>query len=50
YVAAAVLFLLCLVPHVRRALRAQITWGLAMQSSIVVATVNGVRGRWDVWQ
>ncbi|MEO5817794.1 MAG: glycosyltransferase [Gemmatimonadaceae bacterium] len=50
YVAAAVLLLLCLVPHVRRALRAQITWGLAMQSSIVVATVNGVRGRWDVWQ
>lgn len=50
YVAAAVLLLLCLVPHVRRVLRAQITWGLAMQSSIVVATVNGVRGRWDVWQ
>ena len=48
--AGAVLLLLCLVPHVRRALRAQIAWGLAMQSSIVVATVNGVRGRWDVWQ
>jgi len=42
--------LLCLVPHVRRVLRTQIAWGLAMQSSIVVATVNGVRGRWDVWQ
>lgn len=39
----------CLVPHVRRVLRAQIAWGVAMQSSIVVATVNGVRGRWDVW-
>ncbi len=48
--AGAALLLLCLVPHVRRALRAQIAWGLAMQSSIVVATVNGVRGRWDVWQ
>jgi cellulose synthase/poly-beta-1,6-N-acetylglucosamine synthase-like glycosyltransferase len=46
----AALVLLCLVPHVRRALRNQIAWGLAMQSSIVVATVNGVRGRWDVWQ
>ena len=45
-----VLIVLCLVPHVRRALRAQIAGGLAMQSSIVVATVNGVRGRWDVWQ
>ncbi|MEP6729234.1 MAG: glycosyltransferase [bacterium] len=50
YAAGAVLLLLCLVPHFRRALRAQITWGIAMQSSIVVATVNGVRGRWDVWQ
>jgi poly-beta-1,6-N-acetyl-D-glucosamine synthase len=50
YGAGALLLLLCLVPHVRRALRAQIAWGFAMQSSIVVATVNGVRGRWDVWQ
>jgi cellulose synthase/poly-beta-1,6-N-acetylglucosamine synthase-like glycosyltransferase len=48
--AGAALVLLCLVPHVRRVLRAQLAWGLAMQSSIVVATVNGVRGRWDVWQ
>ena len=48
--AGGVLIVLCLVPHVRRALRAQIAWGVAMQSSIVVATVNGVRGRWDVWQ
>jgi hypothetical protein len=48
--AAMALVLLCLVPHVRRALRAQLAWGFAMQSSIVVATVNGVRGRWDVWQ
>jgi cellulose synthase/poly-beta-1,6-N-acetylglucosamine synthase-like glycosyltransferase len=39
-----------LVPHVRRAIKAQIAWGVAMQSSIIVATVNGVRGRWDVWQ
>ncbi|HEX9485138.1 MAG TPA: glycosyltransferase [Gemmatimonadaceae bacterium] len=41
--------LLCLIPRARRALRAQIAWGVAMQGSIVVATVNGVRGRWDVW-
>ena len=41
---------LCLVPSVRRALKHQIAWGVAMQSSIVVATVNGVRGRWDVWR
>ena len=42
--------LLCLVPRVRRALKHQIAWGVAMQSSIVVATVNGVRGKWDVWR
>jgi cellulose synthase/poly-beta-1,6-N-acetylglucosamine synthase-like glycosyltransferase len=47
--AGMLILLLCFVPHVRRALRAQIAWGVAMQSSIVVATVNGMRGRWDVW-
>ena len=47
--AALAVLVVCLVPHVRRVLRAQIAWGVAMQSSIVVATVNGVRGRWDVW-
>jgi cellulose synthase/poly-beta-1,6-N-acetylglucosamine synthase-like glycosyltransferase len=41
---------LCLVPRIRQAVKSQIAWGVAMQSSIVVATVNGVRGRWDVWQ
>jgi len=41
---------LCLVPGVRRRLAHQVAWGMAMQSSIVVATVNGVRGRWDVWR
>jgi cellulose synthase/poly-beta-1,6-N-acetylglucosamine synthase-like glycosyltransferase len=41
---------LCLIPRVRRALKGQIAWGVALQSSIVVATVNGVRGRWDVWR
>jgi cellulose synthase/poly-beta-1,6-N-acetylglucosamine synthase-like glycosyltransferase len=45
----AMILLLCLIPNVRGALRAQIAWGVAMQSSIVVATVNGVRGRWNVW-
>ena len=50
-VAAGVLVVLaCVIPRARRALRAQIAWGFAMQSSIVVATVNGLRGRWDVWQ
>jgi cellulose synthase/poly-beta-1,6-N-acetylglucosamine synthase-like glycosyltransferase len=42
--------LLLLVPRVRRIVRAQLAWGMALQSSVVVATINGVRGRWDVWQ
>lgn len=41
---------LCLIPRVRRTLKEQITWGLAMQSSIVAATANGMRGRWNVWR
>jgi cellulose synthase/poly-beta-1,6-N-acetylglucosamine synthase-like glycosyltransferase len=49
-VAAVIGVALCLVPGVRRRLKGQLAWGVAMQSSIVVATVNGVRGRWDVWR
>jgi hypothetical protein len=41
---------LCLIPQVRRTLKEQITWGLAMQSSIVAATANGMRGRRNVWR
>jgi hypothetical protein len=41
---------LCLIPRVRQALKHQLAWGLAMQSSIVAATANGMRGRWDVWR
>lgn len=42
--------LLCLVPRVRRILKGQLAWGVALQSSVVMATVNGVRGKWDVWR
>ncbi len=41
---------LCLIPRVRRALKEQLAWGLAMQSSVVAATANGMRGRWNVWR
>lgn len=41
---------LCLIPKVRRVLKGQLAWGVALQSSVVVATVNGVRGKWDVWR
>lgn len=33
-----------------RRIRGAVVWGLAMQSAIVKATWNGIRGRWDVWQ
>jgi cellulose synthase/poly-beta-1,6-N-acetylglucosamine synthase-like glycosyltransferase len=49
-VAAVAGVALCLIPRVRQKLKDQLAWGVAMQSSIVVATVNGVRGRWDVWR
>jgi hypothetical protein len=38
------------VPGVRRRVTEQIGWAVALQSSIIMATVNGVRGRWDVWR
>jgi cellulose synthase/poly-beta-1,6-N-acetylglucosamine synthase-like glycosyltransferase len=41
---------LSLIPRVRRVVRAQVAWGVALQSSIIVATLNGIRGRWNVWQ
>jgi biofilm PGA synthesis N-glycosyltransferase PgaC len=48
--AVAVAFLgACLHARVRRALRTQIAWGVALQGSVVLAAVNGMRGKWDVW-
>jgi poly-beta-1,6-N-acetyl-D-glucosamine synthase len=47
---AILVVLLFLVPRVRRIVRAQVAWGVALQSSVVVATLNGIRGRWNVWQ
>jgi hypothetical protein len=29
--------------------RTQIAWGVALQGSVVLAAVNGMRGKWDVW-
>jgi cellulose synthase/poly-beta-1,6-N-acetylglucosamine synthase-like glycosyltransferase len=41
---------LCLIPRARRMVAHQVAWAVALQSSVVVATVNGMRGRWDVWR
>jgi cellulose synthase/poly-beta-1,6-N-acetylglucosamine synthase-like glycosyltransferase len=49
-VAGLAVLAVCLVPRARRMLAHQIAWAVALQSSVVVATVNGMRGRWDVWR
>lgn len=48
--AAAVLLVATLRPVLRRRLRDLTVWGLSMQAAVVMATVNGLRGRWDVWR
>ncbi len=37
-------------PERTRRLVARATWGIWLQAAAVVATFNGIRGRWDVWQ
>ena len=49
-VAVSLVGLLLLLPPLRRRFATQVAWGIALQTSIVVATVNGLRGRWDVWR
>jgi hypothetical protein len=44
------LLLLGLIPRIRRVVTEQLAWAVALQGSVVMATVNGVRGRWDVWR
>ncbi len=36
-------------PAFGRRLRDLVVWAVAMQGAVVTATVNGFRGRWDVW-
>jgi len=37
-------------PALRHRARDLMAWGFALQAAVVVATFNGLRGRWDVWQ
>jgi cellulose synthase/poly-beta-1,6-N-acetylglucosamine synthase-like glycosyltransferase len=46
----AIAVIAAVIPALRRRIAGPIVWGWALQRSIVVATVNGLRGRWDVWQ
>lgn len=38
-----------LVPFLRKRANAAAVWFVAIQAAVVVATINGVRGRWNVW-
>ena len=49
-VTATILGVVLLLPPLRRKFATQVAWGIALQTSVVVATVNGLRGRWDVWR
>jgi hypothetical protein len=47
----ALLVGLCLaLPRARRVVLGGVRWFTTMQAAVVVATANGVRGRWDVWR
>ena len=50
-VAVAILCVAALTfSRVRRSVAQQLALGFALQASVVVAMVNGFRGRWDVWR
>jgi hypothetical protein len=48
-VGAVALVALLLWTDGRRNLRRAFVWGVALQAAVVVATSNGLRGRWTVW-
>ncbi len=48
--AAAVVLVALTVPFVRRRLVRQLEWLVLLQAAAVIGTVNGLRGRWTVWQ
>ena len=48
--AAAVPLLALAHPALRRRVARQAEWVVLLQAAAVLATVNGVRGRWAVWQ
>ncbi|HEU4630932.1 MAG TPA: glycosyltransferase [Gemmatimonadaceae bacterium] len=48
--AASVAALALAHPAIRRRVARQLEWVVLLQAAAVLATVNGVRGRWTVWQ
>jgi cellulose synthase/poly-beta-1,6-N-acetylglucosamine synthase-like glycosyltransferase len=47
--AAVVALLLMARAELRHRVREALLWGLTLQAAVVVATINGLRGRWNVW-
>jgi len=47
--AVAITVLLAARPGLRRRALGLVEWGVALQAATVVATINGLRGRWNVW-
>ena len=41
--------LAAVLPRVGPRVRRLVVWGVTLQAAIVVATLNGLRGRWNVW-
>lgn len=39
-----------LVPPLRRITLGMVRWGWSLQTAVLEATANGLRGRWDVWR
>ncbi len=48
-VALAVAALLAASSGIRARMRSALMWGVGIQAAVVVAALNGLRGRWDVW-
>ena len=48
-VALAAALAACLLPPVRRRVAPLATWAVSLNSALVRASLNGVRGHWDVW-
>jgi hypothetical protein len=49
-VLAGLSILVLLWPSTRDKLLRALSWGWSLQVALVEATMNGVRGRWDVWR
>ena len=47
---AAAMTAVLLMPRTRDVAVRAVVWGWTLQTAVVQATVNGLRGRWDVWK